>query len=319
MCWAADFGYRLGAQQEALAGSLIVITAPCQSVLPAAVALGYLIRQLEAPLPESGIESHFDMLWNMPVGSQVKYLLKGKKTPDTYEILKDREPGEYIKIRCVAGRRQRRLSGTVAQLPFAKCVEYQPVDSESNGANSTDSLSPYPAARQLKSISEAIPESQNWQKKLEGISIVGPTNGNSSPRRHFDSCAFVFEDETRVTFSDLLAVGEWKASKHTPTYSRFVSSARNHKIGGEAVEQSELVIFTSPEAYRRYDSKLDRQIKVLVISRDLDESKLEILDLMLRKYLKDPAPRELSVSLPKPPDGIQLLALGEKPEAETSW
>ena len=125
----------------------------------------------------------------------------------------------------------------------------------------------------------------------------------------------------QFSLSDLLGVNEWRSSDHTPSFSRFVSSAGRGRDAVRLLQSAAIVVFTSAEAWLRYSDELDQQLQVVVISRDLDESKLDSLDRFMRNHveLAEEIAPDIVASLPPPPAGIQQFNVGPKRKAENSW
>ena len=210
-------------------------------------------------------------------------------------------------------------NGTKRFLTHARCLDY--VIDDDLEATGNDALSDYIARELITSISGEIPIDQNWRSNLDSIVVAGPVGGNSSPRRQYEETELVLSDGSRFSIAQTLAIKEWKGTNdHSPHYCRFFNTANRCQDVPQLIRKSNLVIFTSVESYLRFASQFKTQTKVMVVSRDMGDSKFEMLDSALRAHLdRATANPQCDVDALESPVGIQVFYYGKIEKRERQW
>ena len=312
--WAANLGYDFFAHRSSLSSELIVISTPCQSPLGGTVALGWLLGELELPIGKRDAGSYFELLLSLPAGTRVKRVDRGGARPKEYALRLNRTDDE-IEMRQVGGRGMRRNDTSLHFLRRDFSLNYVVVGTDDRESSGNDALSESGSIPFYEHISARIPVEQNWKANIDSIVIAGPTGGHSSPRGQLESVSLRLNDEQSKTISELLAVREWKQSGDlTPHYSRFFNAAKSGKDLPEIIAKSTFVIFTSPDSFQRFGHLFEQQVKLLVFSRDVGDSKLELLESALLRHMKNaPKPEgEFVNEFEQPPSGVQLMFFGRR-------
>jgi hypothetical protein len=316
--WALRYGHTLKANMSNFESSLIVITTPCQSPISGFISLGFLIAQLEQNIGSLDSDSYFDFLYELPAGTKIKRRKTTSKRPAKFSIQRSRTRDGGIQMRKVGGRNVKGASRVF--LTRGRCLDYV-IDDDSE-ATGNDALNDYVARELITSISDQIPSNQNWRSNLDSIVVAGPVGGNSSPRRQYEKTELVLSDGSRFSIAQTLAIKEWKGtSDHSPHYCRFFNTANRSQDVPQLIRKSNLVIFTSVESYLRFASQFQTQTKVMVVSRDMGDSKFEMLDSALRAHLDraTPNPQCDVDALESPPVGIQVFYFGKIEKREKQW
>ena len=320
--WACKFGHELKSELNELRSGLIVITTPCQSPLGGIIGLGFLVAELEKKIERRDIDSYFEFLYSLPGGTKVKYNDPKGATPKTFMLLRTRTPGVEIKMRQVGGRGQSRTTRRSSYLPKNKCLDYVLENEAESQATGNDALTDYSAIPLLEFMSDKIPHDQNWRSNLDSIVIAGPTAGLSSPRKQLENTVLSSNEESQFSLARILGVKEWKENRdQSPHYCRFFNTPKAQKDLPEILAESKLVVFTSASSLIRYSSRFKRQLKVLVVSRDIGDSMTESLDDHLWRHRKesDLPSSQLTDKFEKPPNGIQVLFYGHEVREVPGW
>ena len=318
--WALEFGKQLSVNRSALESGLVFITAPCESPMLGALALGTLSHLLETQSDNVELEQHFESLFQMPAGTLVKRKVAAKNRPRVYKLLSDRSRENGIRMR--AYKASKKFKDCTFFLTEQAALTYVLEDEEVTDPELVHALTPYPGAALMEKISPSIPDSQTWRNNLDQILISGPTGGNSSPKKQFAGTSLVNCEGEGLGLHEMLAVKEWKSSKtHGPYYSRFLNSSAAKAEFPAVARKAKFVFFNSVDSYIRFTDKFSTQLQVVVCARDIDSHKTERLYSKLYAF-NDRAQKfsaDTTSAFKKPPFGIQAFFMGAKVMKEKKW
>ena len=320
--WAVSLGFDFHRQRELLESELVIVTTPCQSPIAGIIGIGWLIAELENQIRRDDAASYFEHLLSLPVGTRVKRIDQLGTKPKEYSLRNKRNDSE-IEMKQVGGRGARKSGSTKHFLVRKHSLNYIVAGEEDREASGNDALCNSQSIRYYQQMSPRIPSNQNWKANIDSIVFAGPTAGNSSPRKNLRALRFLLDNQNEgKSVADLLAVREWKESgDQTPHYSRFFNAAKSRNDIPEIIAKSQLVFFTSVESFLRFGDSFAKQIKILVLSRDIGDSKVELLESKLSLHLRNATKLDSEVinKFEQPPIGIQLLFFGRRILQEPEW